>query len=483
MVFAGSVRPLRRRVIAVAVAALMAFCLSPGAWQTAVADDGRPVGIVLAWGFNNFGQLGDGTNTDRSTPVPVCASGQTAPCNPFLHDVVAVSAAGSGGHSLALREDGTVLAWGLNNFGQLGDGTTTNRNTPVPVCAPGQTAPCTRFLTGVVAISAGGTFSLALREDGTVLAWGMNEQGQLGDGTADDRDTPVPVCAPGQTAPCTRFLTGVHAISAGTFHSLALRKRGTVLAWGGNFFGQLGDGTNTVRRIPVPVCAPGQTAPCSRFLTGVHAISAGNLHSLALRKHGTVLAWGLNNSGQLGDGTTTDRSTPVPVCAPGQTAPCTRFVTGVHAISAGGLHSLALRKRGTVLAWGLNNSGQLGDGTTTNRNTPVRVCAPGQAHPCTRFLTHAHAISAGSNQSLALRKRGTALAWGGNAHGQLGDGTTTNRNTPVRVCAPGQAHPCTRFLAHANSISAGGDFSLALADHHESRHPNDLGLWRVDIHR
>ncbi|MFI9272007.1 RCC1-like domain-containing protein [Kitasatospora sp. NPDC052896] len=455
------------------MAALMAFGFSPGAWQTAVADGGRPVSTVLSWGDNGFGQLGDGTNTDRSTPVPVCAPGQKAPCNPDLHDVVAISAATTGSHSLALRKDGTVLAWGSNRFGQLGDGTDTDRSTPVPVCAPGQTAPCTQFLSGVVAIAAGGGHSLALRNDGTVLAWGFNEFGQLGNGEpGTDRNTPVPVCAPGQTAPCNQFLSGVVAIAAGGGHSLALGKDGGVFAWGLNNFGQLGDGTNgNFRSRPAPVCAPGQTAPCSRFLTGVHAISAGLAHSLALGSGGAVLAWGFNNFGQLGDGSNTNRDTPVSVCAPGRTAPCSRFLTGVHAISAGSSHSLALRRGGAVLAWGNNFSGQLGDGTTTNRNTPVPVCAPGRTAICTRFLTHVDAISAGGSHSLALRADGRVLAWGNNANGRLGDGTTTNRDTPVSVCAPGRTAPCTRFLAGVRAISGGGSFSLALAHLHESHHP------------
>ncbi|MBB4923063.1 RCC1-like domain-containing protein [Kitasatospora kifunensis] len=431
------------------------------------------MGTVLAWGANGLGQLGDGTNSDRSTPVPVCAPGRTAPCNPHLRDVVAISAATTGAHSLALRKDGTVLAWGANTFGQLGDGTNSDRSTPVPVCAPGQTAPCTRFLTGVVAIAAGSSHSLALRKDGTVLAWGLNQFGQLGDGQPGiDQSTPVPVCAPGQTAPCTRFLTGVVAVAAGGGHSLALSADSTVLAWGLNNFGQLGDGTNSnFRSRPEPVCEPGQTAPCTRFLTGVHAISAGLAHSLALSKHGTVSAWGFNNFGQLGDGTNTNRDTPVSVCAPGQTAPCTRLLTGVHAISAGSSHNLTLRREGTVFAWGNNFNGQLGDGTDTNRNTPVPVCAPGQTATCTRFLAHADAISAGGSHSLVLREGGTVLAWGNNANGQLGDGTDTNRTTPVPVCAPGQAAPCTRLLTGAHAISGGNSFSLALAGHHESRHP------------
>ncbi|MFC9097934.1 RCC1-like domain-containing protein [Streptomyces sp. NPDC057072] len=466
MLLARDGRPLHRRVVAVAVAALMATAASPGAWQTPAADAGKPDVTTLAWGDNGSGQLGDGTTIHRSTPVSVCAPGRTAPCTRFLTDVVGIAAGTT--NSLALRKDGTVLAWGDNDSGQLGDGTTINRRTPVRVCAPGQTAPCTRFLTDVVDIAAGTSHSLALRKDGTVLAWGNNGGGQLGDGTSTNRRTPVRVCAPGQTAPCTQFLTHVHTITAHGGHSLALRKDDTVVAWGTNGFGQLGDGTTTNRRTPVRVCAPGQTAPCTQFLTHVHAIAAGRTHSLALGKDGTAFAWGENGFGELGDGTTTNRRAPVRVCAPGQTAPCSRFLTQVHAIGAGRTHSLALRDGGAALAWGNNGAGQLGDGTTTNRRTPVPVCAPGQTAPCSRFLTHVSTITAGGRHSLALAKD-AALAWGNNDLGQLGDGTTTDRNTPVRVCAPGQTAPCTRFLTHVHTIDGGGQHSLALVDDQRPR--------------
>ncbi|MCQ4083142.1 hypothetical protein NGB36_21665, partial [Streptomyces sp. RB6PN25] len=166
---------------------------------------------------------------------------------------------------------------------------------------------------------------------------------------------------------------------------------------------------------------------------------------------------------------------PVRVCAPGQTAPCTRFLHGVKAIAANGLsgaHSLALRRNSTVLAWGDNSVGEVGDGTTTTpRTTPVRVCAPGQAAPCSHFLHDGSAIAAGAFHSLVLRKAGTVLAWGANGQGEVGDGTTTTpRTTPVRVCAPGQTHPCTRFLHHVRAIAAGGDHNLVVVQPHRPHH-------------
>ncbi|WP_309889956.1 PKD domain-containing protein [Archangium sp.] len=236
-------------------------------------------------------------------------------------------------HSASLKKDGTVWAWGANNLGQLGDGTTTQRLSPVQVSG----------LTGVTGLDAGEAHSLALRQDGTVWTWGYNTDGQLGDGTTTHRSSPVQV--PG--------LSGVTALAPGRTHSLVLRQDGTVWAWGANSNGQLGDGTTLQRNSPVKVTG----------LSGVTAIAAGIFHTLALRQDGTVWAWGTNGNGQLGDGTTTQRNSPVQVAG----------LSGVTALTGCYTHSVALRQDGTVWAWGHNYYGQLGDGTTTPRSSPVQV--------------------------------------------------------------------------------------------------------------
>lgn len=239
--------------------------------------------------------------------------------------------AGGGYHSLALKGDGTIWAWGWNGGGQLGNGTTTDQATPVQVVGP----------TGAVSVAASYLHRFAVMADGTVWAWGRNSYGTLGDGTTTARLIPLPV--PG--------LSGMVAVAAVGGHSLALKSDGTVWAWGNNSNGQLGDGTTGDRMSPVQVTG----------LAGVTAVAAGGAHSLALKADGTVWAWGNNENGQLGDGTTTDRLSPVQIPA----------LTGIVALAAGYRHSLAIQVDGTIWTWGRNSYGALGDGTTTDRQSPV----------------------------------------------------------------------------------------------------------------
>ena len=276
----------------------------------------------------------------------------------------------------------TVAAWGNNWFGQLGNGVPLpypddSRNTmPVEVSNIDGAE--------LKAIAGGASHSLALRDGGTVLAWGLNQDGQLGDGTNSDSSTPVQVKDPNDLS---GYLTDVTAIAAGSSHSLALKSDGSVWAWGNNFSGQLGDGTNANSAQPVKVAN----------LSGVETISGGGApsYSLALKNDGTVWAWGDNRAsqgseigGQLGDDEITSSNTPLQV---------SDLPSGIEAIAAGAEHGLALKDDGTVWAWGMNQEGQLGNGTytlgtsTPGINTPVQV----------GNLSAVKAIAAGGEYSLA----------------------------------------------------------------------------------
>ncbi len=344
--------------------------IAAGGWHSLVICNDS---TVKAFGENASSQLGDGTTTDRNTPVAVAG----------LTGIIAVSAGGDQleAHSMALKSNGTVWSWGSNVHMGLGNGS--SNSSTVPVQAQG--------LTAVKMISAGGWHSVALKNDGTVWCWGWNADGQIGDGTTTDRSVPTQV--PG--------LTNVIKIVAGTYHVLALKSDGTVWAWGDNVSGQVGNGTTTDQLTPVQVSG----------LTNVKAIAAGRFFSLAIKEDGTVWTWGENLYGQLGIGNTTDKTTPVQVTG------LTNVVSA--AVATGAFHCLALKNDGSLWSWGRNTYGNLGDNSITNSNVPVQVSG----------VSNITSLAAGTNFSLLQKNDGTFWACGRNSSGQLGDGSTTQRNT------------------------------------------------------
>ena len=262
-------------------------------FTVALKDDGT----VWAWGYNNYGDLGDNTTTRRTRPVQVHNSDDTG----YLSGVVAV-AANSSYHTLALRDDGTVWAWGNNSAYELGDNTNTERHIPVQVLDETGSS----YLSGVSSITTGYQHSIIIKNDGTVWAWGANAQGQIGDNSTTLRKLPVQV----KDSAGTGYLTDVATVYAGQYHSVALKGDGTTWTWGHNNYGQIGNNTTTTpNRLPVQVNDSAGTA----YLTGITAISAGSYSTMALKDDGTVWAWGANFSGILGDNTTTHRSLPVQV--------------------------------------------------------------------------------------------------------------------------------------------------------------------------
>jgi alpha-tubulin suppressor-like RCC1 family protein len=459
----------------------------------------RADGTVRAWGWNYYGQLGDGTTTNRTLAIDVAG----------LTDVVAIAAGGD--HSVALKRDGTVWTWGKNSDGQLGDGSTTARPTPVRV----------QGLDNVVAIGAGYYHTMAIRADNTVWAWGANARGQLGDGSLAGRVLPVQV----------QGLTDVVAVSGGANFSIALKSDGTVWGWGLNLQGQLGDNTTTIRTLPVQATGlaevvsvsaggshaaavkadgtlwvwgdnsshqvgntgaatfrsvPGQVAG----FAGAVRVDSGSSHTMVLKDDGTVWAWGNNGSYQLGDESSVFRTSPARVQLPagivgvaagmyqslaiegdgkvwgwgynmwGEVGDGTKVSRWIPvpvpgnppvSISAGASHSVLVRRDGTAWSWGSNRFGQLGDGTAIGRTRPAQV--PG--------ITGLTAAAAGRNHTLALRSDGTVWAWGANDHGQLGDGSRAYRTAPVQVTG----------LTGIIAITAGGEHSAAV------RYDNTLWTW------
>jgi hypothetical protein len=295
-------------------------------------------GTVWAWGLNSSGCVGDGLYASHVL-FPVQAIG-----------VSGISKiAGGFYHSMALKNDGTVWTWGDNEFGQLGNGSVMNTGCycePVPA----QIAN----LSNMISIAGGWNHSVAVKNDGSVWSWGNNTKGQLGDGSGIDNPTPAMISG----------LTGITEVSCGRDHSLALKNDGTVWCWGDNFYGQIGVMTDSIGDCACQVI-PTQLAG----LTGVIAVSAGDNFSLALKNDGTVWAWGGNDYGQLGNGT---------INVVSQVAVQVSGLTGITSIKAEYVHSLALKNDGTLWAWGWNNLGQLGNGTTSTSgcqcaSTPVMV--------------------------------------------------------------------------------------------------------------
>ncbi|MGJ5814771.1 SBBP repeat-containing protein [Paludibaculum fermentans] len=354
----------------------------------------RTDGTVWTWGGNEYGQLGDGTVLPHAAPAAVSGS------SGFSH------VASGNAHVLALKSDGTVWAWGYGGMGALGNGATANGTAPIQV----------HGITGAIAIAAGNHFSLALKSDGTVWAWGSNGVGQLGDGSTTDRNTPIQVSG----------LSGIVSIAAGLYHGLAAKSDGTVWAWGSNDSAQLGDGSTTGRKLPVQVMG----------LTGISRVGSSYAanSSYAVKSDGTVWAWGDNALGQLGHGAPgAGVSTPVQVSG----------LAGISAVAAGSSHVLALKSDGAVWAWGYNAHGQLGDGTTADRTTPAQIGG----------LSGIVSVAAGSDQSMAVKADGTLWGWGATGYGQLGTGVSMLRPTPGPLAAP---LPMDLAIA----VSAGGMFSV-----------------------
>lgn len=337
---------------------------------------------LYAWGDNQYGQLGDGTTTEKLTPTLISGENwASVSCGTFF--------------THAIRHDGLLFACGLNGFGTLGDGTTTSRNTLTQIGSSTWRK---------VSLGPLRTHTLAIRDDGKLFAWGRNNLGQLGDGTTTDRFSPVQIGN-----------SDWIDVVAGTSHSLAIRDDGLLFAWGANSFGQLGNGTEISATSPQQVSLEHLGYEPSTW----KAVAAGDSHSVAVRSVTTAVGddflWGSNEYGQLGDGTTTRRTTAV----------SSRLDPNalISDVACGAHHNIVLTPFGgnSVYTWGRGGQGQLGILQIQNVVAPQYVSSG------------VSKIGAGAYHSFMIRESGKLEAAGYNLTGQLGDGTTSNKASFVQI--------------------------------------------------
>jgi alpha-tubulin suppressor-like RCC1 family protein len=334
-------------------------------------------GTLWACGNNDFGELGDNTDTLKSSPIRIMSGVKSMSAGMY--------------HSLILKTDGTLWACGNNCYGQLGDGTTTGRFFPVQV------------LTDVQSMAAGADYSMIVATDGSLWACGHNESGELGDGTKTDRSSPVKITTDVRSVAASSF-TDLLSETDDWSSSMILKNDGTLWTCGSDYIEQLRRDTATDRTVP------------SVVMTGVKDMAVGQCHALILKTDGTLWAWGKNSTGQLGDGTMTGRRQPV------------QIMTDALSMAVGRSHSLILKTDGTLWASGYNYFGQLGDGTNTNRSSPVKIIAGVKS------------VAAAAYHSLILKTDGSLWVCGFNSYYQLGEVFGLELCAPKRIIPPAESN-------------------------------------------
>ena len=344
-------------------------------------------GTLWLWGHNQFGALGDNTQTHRSSPVQTVSGGTNWK-----------QVAGGGYHTAAIKTDGTLWTWGWNDFGQLGDNSITNKSSPVQTVSGG---------TNWKQVSGGYLHTAAIKTDGTLWTWGRNYYyGSLGNNTRTDRSSPVQTVSGG---------TNWKLVAGGGYHTAAIKTDGTLWLWGYNNNGQLGDNSITGTSSPIQTVSAG---------TNWKQVSCGYLNTAAIKTDGTLWTWGFNAQGQLGDNTPDWRSSPVQTVSGG---------TNWKQVAGGGYITAAIKTDGTLWLWGTNGVGELGDNTRTNRSSPVQTVSAG--------TNWKQVAGGGSGHTAAIKTDGTLWLWGLNGiiggDGQLGDNSITHRSSPVQTVSGG----------------------------------------------
>jgi alpha-tubulin suppressor-like RCC1 family protein len=347
--------------------------------SSTAADINRIRSNAFSWGDGSNGRLGNNSILNKSAPVFVSGG---------ISDWTSVSTGPTALHVLAIRADGTAWAWGNNSNGRLGDNTTVEKSSPVSVVGG---------FTDWVQVSCNGSTSLGVREGGTAWSWGGGAYGKLGNNDVIATSSPVSVVG---------GFTDWIQVSAGGSFSLGVRENGTAWGWGTGSQGVLGDNTTLAKSSPVSVVGG---------FTDWIQVSGGNTHSLGVRENGTAWAWGSGGQGRLGDNSTVAKSSPVSIVG---------GFTNWTQVSAGVYHSLGVRAGGSAWAWGNANNGRLGNNSTVIRSSPVSVVGGGSEWV---------QVSASVSHSAGIRADGTAWAWGAGTTGQIGDGTTNDRSSPVSV--------------------------------------------------
>jgi uncharacterized repeat protein (TIGR02543 family) len=375
-----------------------------GSWHSAaVTSEGR----LFTWGDNWGGELGDGTHTARSLPTDITG-------NFRLHSGEAIVQVALGCFfSVAMTSEGRLFTWGVNDHGQLGYGTKVFQSLPVEITGNiGLNAGET-----IVQISSGLWHLLALTSEGRLLTWGRNYEGQLGDGTKVDKWLPTDIT---DKIPLHDEETIIQ-IALGGYHSSALTSEGRLFIWGSNEYGQLGDGLTIDKTLPADITGRFDLNAGEK----ITQMSLGKSHSSALTSGGRLFTWGYNYNGQLGDGTTANKSLPTEITSNFD------LITGdtLMEVCLSYAYSLAKTSEGRIFTWGHNLFGQLGDGTTVSKVFPTDITGNFSLNADETIIQ----ISLGSQHASVLSSDGHLFMWGRNQFGELGEGTISTKLIPVKT--------------------------------------------------